>query len=482
MANGPLSPLSSLRQSFTLRLSDNHVQATSAYQTSLWTAHTSTSAARDFGAVAAPLERTESFPTELSLREAIDFASQYDSLPRECYEEDPIPVASYQCFRLADSNDTYFYYDMWEDWEEKKLGRPERFPSKPQPQASESLPSEWNVWSEIDQRLLTKMLDVGIRASSPYEKDDVYSKKEYRAFWGKYTTWLCNSRRQSILLFVDCSLYQRVDRDAIRICTAANRLGARIQYPWFDSKRDQLRPQFITVYLALQLAARCPPYRELAAHVLADNHANIFTQDIEQQFSELIVRPWETLAISHPQYLRFPIVIVLNLMLQSSHTSRFLNILSRYAQKKQSGPLLFLVICSHNTLNSPLGLEFPVAWEATYLLSLKPIPLAEAGGGALEHTFQVIRVVNSEWFMEDEIWPSERDLSELGNILNVTYEGKGYLANAVLSFIMHHGQDSPQRRLRQILDWLGTPSASIPTDIRDPVDRLFFSVLAFNTA
>lgn len=356
---------------------------------------------------------------------------------------------------------------------------PKTFLSRYYPNVSDSvhslpvteLPSEWDIWSKIELRLMAGSDWRVIHPSSLIPRGN--TRKGLR---GKFVTWLCDHHRRSNMFFVEDP--DRFDgghtttamaEDTVAICEETNRLGAAYQWSGDNGLRH------VIVFIALQLAARCSPYRKHAAQALADSDPGVFELDMAKQFDVLIAQPWERLSASQPRYLEIPLVVVLDLgVLQSfrEHALPLLKILDQYACR-QPNPLLF-VVCVGPT-PSDVSFDFPVGWEHVKISLWDPDARRDEEV-ILRYGLQVVRHVRSDYFTDDEIWPTQDQISKVMDAVGGVME----FAGAVIAFIMEGDgiSKNPKLGMERILKLISNSPLSTSAEPLRGLDHFYFRFLS----
>ncbi|XP_006458707.1 hypothetical protein AGABI2DRAFT_176946 [Agaricus bisporus var. bisporus H97] len=162
-----------------------------------------------------------------------------------------------------------------------------------------------------------------------------------------------------------------------------------------------------------------PPYRRILARELVDN-PGILELSTHTRFRKLIHEPWKALRESHPQYITTPPVLVLFLS-KSEFTEwgeEFLRSIYEFGSSQHSSPLLWIISVDTTLKLAVQDLLHPFPPFRYFRL---PVSYKEGPADAaliLHHRFSAFRDKHKDIFDEDEVWPSEKQMSRLSMIVS----------------------------------------------------------------
>ncbi|KAJ3562262.1 hypothetical protein NP233_g9685 [Leucocoprinus birnbaumii] len=336
----------------------------------------------------------------------------------------------------------------------------------------EEMPSDWEIWSDVGVRLSSDFELQIIRPSPPIPRG--FTRKALR---GKLANWFCDPHRRSNLFFIedpdtfdDAERVTAAAQDTVSICQHANRLGAACKATMVTGVGNAI------LFVALQLAARCLPYRMIGARELMESSPSLFERSMEEQFDALIVRPWKQLAVSHPDYLEAPLVIILDLAqpdLLAQHYMPFLKCLNQYMSLLPS-PLLF-VVCTSPSLKE--SIDFESSWEHHRVCCW------DSDARRDEETilrFALLSIPSDDLrnVVRTEVWPTEADISILMGAIGGITEFAGVVTAFITNLGIRFRTDSPQIRLNTVLRLIADSPLSTPANPLRGLDHFLLRFLA----
>lgn len=157
--------------------------------------------------------------------------------------------------------------------------------------------------------------------------------------------WVDNIQRQWIMLWIVGPLGVRkstVAQTVAEDCQRLDRLGGCFFFSRPSERDDAFR---VLPSLAYQLAVRDPDYKNLVAHLLADD-PTILEKNIQTQFKELIAEPFAQLKVQQPRRTQKPLLIILDGLdgcKGEEAQCGFIELISEYARSNPQSPLLCMI-------------------------------------------------------------------------------------------------------------------------------------------
>jgi hypothetical protein len=226
------------------------------------------------------------------------------------------------------------------------------------------------------------------------------------------------------------------------ICSDAQRFGQIISWPHIHS-------------LSAGLAGSYPAYRRILAGILVDN-PRISELPQRTRFKKLIYEPWKALQESHPVYVTTPPVIFLRCDSKRRDEELYRSI-CEFGSPLHSSPLLWVISIKPKIKLPIQDLFDPVA---SFRYTRPPICYNEASADAallLRGGFSALRHKHEEMFDEDEMWPSEEQMSQLIRIVSGVF---GFV-NAIIQFVDWTEDGGPRAHLETFLAYMvDSPSPS----------------------
>ncbi|XP_006462223.1 hypothetical protein AGABI2DRAFT_179070 [Agaricus bisporus var. bisporus H97] len=273
-------------------------------------------------------------------------------------------------------------------------------------------------------------------------------------------SWLCDvKKRSNVYLIAEPQLPPTTDFDMINtrayvfsnVCYDAQRFGLPMR-----NEPDGIRHGIDSIIA--ELAAYYAPYRRILAKELVDN-PGILELSTHTRFRKLIHEPWKALRESHPQYITTPPVLVLFLR-KSQFTGwdeEFLRSIYEFGSSQHSSPLLWIISSDTNLKLSVQDLLHPFPPFRYFRL---PVSYKESPADAaliLHHRFSVLRNMHKDIFDEGEVWPSEKQMSQLIMIVS----GVVRFVEVIIQFIDWEEGGGPKSHLETFLAYMvHSPSPS----------------------
>ncbi|EKM83229.1 hypothetical protein AGABI1DRAFT_89804 [Agaricus bisporus var. burnettii JB137-S8] len=201
-----------------------------------------------------------------------------------------------------------------------------------------------------------------------------------------------------------------------------------------------------------------PPYRRILARELVDN-PGILELSTHTRFRKLIHEPWKALRESHPQYITTPPVLVLFLSKLEfiKWDEELLRSIYEFGSSQHSSPLLWIISIDTNLKLAIQDLLHPFP---PFRYSRLPVSYKEGPADAaliLHHRFSALRDKHKNMFDEDEVWPSEKQMSQLIMIVS----GVVVFVDVIIQFIDWKDGGGPKSHLETFLAYMiDSPSPS----------------------
>ncbi|XP_006458705.1 hypothetical protein AGABI2DRAFT_141470 [Agaricus bisporus var. bisporus H97] len=201
-----------------------------------------------------------------------------------------------------------------------------------------------------------------------------------------------------------------------------------------------------------------PPYRRILARELVDN-PGIIELSTHTRFRKLIHEPWKALRESHPQYITTPPVLVLFLSKLEfiKWDEELLRSIYEFGSSQHSSPLLWIISSDTNLKLAVQDLLHPFPPFRYFRL---PISYKEGPADTaliLHHRFSAFRDKHKNMFDEEEVWPSEKQMSRLIMIVS----GVVKFVEVIIHFIDWEDGGGPKSHLETFLAYMiDSPSPS----------------------
>jgi hypothetical protein len=271
----------------------------------------------------------------------------------------------------------------------------------------------------------------------------------HKAITRELISWLCDSKRKSNVYLIVEPWISGLDalahtRAAVfaNICSDAQRFGQIIR--------------FTDIYsLIAGLAVFYPAYRRILARMLVDN-PGIPGLPLRICIKKLIYEPWKALQESHPEYVIAPPVIFLRWDSRRQDEELFRSI-CEFDSLSYSSPLLWVISVKPKIKLPIQDLFDPLA---PFRYTRLPICYNEAPADAallLRVEFSTLRQKHKETFDDDELWPSEEQMSQLARIVSGVFE----FVDVIIKFVDWRGDGGPRAHLETLLAYMvNSPSPS----------------------
>ncbi|KAF7777882.1 hypothetical protein Agabi119p4_3954 [Agaricus bisporus var. burnettii] len=282
----------------------------------------------------------------------------------------------------------------------------------------------------------------------------------HKVFTREIMSWLCDAKKRSNIYLIAepqvpmSDFYFRINTRAhvfSNVCDDAQRFGLPMRNTLYGFWDD------IDSIIA-ELAASYPPYRRILARELVDN-PGILELSTHTRFRKLIHEPWKALRESHPQYITTPPVLVLFLSKLEfiKWDEELLHSIYEFGSSQHSSPLLWIISIDTNLKLAIQDLLHPFP---PFRYSRLPVSYKEGPADAaliLHHRFSALRDKHKNMFDEDEVWPSEEQMSRLIMIVS----GVVKFVEVIIHFIDWEGGGGPKSHLETFLAYMiDSPSPS----------------------
>ncbi|EKM78922.1 hypothetical protein AGABI1DRAFT_129193 [Agaricus bisporus var. burnettii JB137-S8] len=307
----------------------------------------------------------------------------------------------------------------------------------------------WDDWRPLFRRL-SRPVTLHTLPSEP-------SMNIHKALTREIISWLSDAKRRSnVYLIAEPRMPARYSYENTRayvfanVCYDAQRFGLpmrNIPYTFWDGIDS----------IIAELAACYPPYRRILARKLVDN-PRIFELSKRTRFRKLIHEPWKALQESQPQYITTPPVVVLcGSEFESMLDEELLNSIYESGSSQHSSSLLWIISIDPNLefANQDFLHPFP-------LFQYFRLPVCYDEGPAdaaliLHHRFSALRFEHEEMFCEDEVWPSEEQMTQLIRVVS----GVVGFVEVIIQFIDWEDGGGPKSHLEKFLTYMiHSPSPS----------------------
>ncbi|KAF7771647.1 hypothetical protein Agabi119p4_5958 [Agaricus bisporus var. burnettii] len=307
----------------------------------------------------------------------------------------------------------------------------------------------WDTWQPLFRRLPHTLI-----LPSPKIVNDPFLSIR-KALTRDIISWLCDSKRRSnVYLIVEQqkpTLHTNENTRAhlfANICNKAQRFGLPI--------RDNPNSLWHGIDpLMGELAAFCPSYCRILTKALVDN-PGIFSLPTRTRFKKLIHEPWKALQESHPQYITAPPVVVLRWD-SKLLDEELLRSICEPGSSQHSSSLLWIISIDTNLKFAMQDLLHPFP---PFRYSTLPVSYKEGYADAaliLHHRFSALRHKHKEMFDEDQVWPSEKQMSHLIRIVS----GVAGFVEVIIHFVDWEDDGGPGARLETFLTYMvDSPSPS----------------------
>ncbi|KAF7777879.1 hypothetical protein Agabi119p4_3951 [Agaricus bisporus var. burnettii] len=309
----------------------------------------------------------------------------------------------------------------------------------------------WDNWRPLFRRLPMSFED--------YEPVSEPFMHIHKVFTREIISWLCDAKKRSNIYLIaeppmpttGSSMINTRAHVFSNVCYDAQRFGLPMRNEHYGFWDD------IDSIIA-ELAVSYPPYRRILARELVDN-PGILELSTHTRFRKLIHEPWKALRESHPQYITTPPVLVL--FLQKSEfiewDEEFLRSIYEFGSSQHSSPLLWIISFDTNIKLAVQDLLHPFP---PFRYSRLPVSYKEGPADAaliLHHRFSALRDKHKNMFDEDEVWPSEEQMSRLIMIVS----GVVKFVEVIIHFIDWEGGGGPKSHLETFLAYMiDSPSPS----------------------
>ncbi|XP_006459587.1 hypothetical protein AGABI2DRAFT_116548 [Agaricus bisporus var. bisporus H97] len=272
----------------------------------------------------------------------------------------------------------------------------------------------WDDWRPLFRRL-SRPVTLHTLPSEP-------SMNIHKALTREIISWLSDAKRRSnVYLIAEPRMPARYSYENTRayvfanVCYDAQRFGLpmrNIPYTFWDGIDS----------IIAELAACYPPYRRILARKLIDN-PRIFELSKRTRFRKLIHEPWKALQESQPQYITTPPVVVLcGSEFESMLDEELLNSIYESGSSQHSSSTFFTRFRYFNTSDYP-----------------------------------ALRFEHEEMFCEDEVWPSEEQMTQLIRVVS----GVVGFVEVIIQFIDWEDGGGPKSHLEKFLThMIHSPSPS----------------------
>jgi hypothetical protein len=261
-------------------------------------------------------------------------------------------------------------------------------------------------------------------------------------------SWICDSKRKSnVYLIAEQGILGlhglAHTRAAVlgSICSDARRFGQVIGYP-------------STYSLSAGLAKSYPAYRRILTKVLVEN-PRIRELPLHARFKKLIFEPWRVLQESHPEFVITPPVIVLRL--GSKKQEELIRSICELGSSPLYSSLLWVV-----SVNPKIKLPIKDLLVPSVPFRYFRLPICYSEGPVdvalvFRFEFSALRQKHKEIFDDEEMWPSEEQMSRLIKIVSGVFE----FVDVIIQFIDWKDDGGPQAHLETFLAYMvDAPSPS----------------------
>ncbi|KAF7777696.1 hypothetical protein Agabi119p4_3768 [Agaricus bisporus var. burnettii] len=309
----------------------------------------------------------------------------------------------------------------------------------------------WDDWRPLFRRL-PESFGVNEPVSEPF-------MHIHKVFTREVISWLCDAKKRSNIYLIaepqvsmtEFSLRNTRAHVFSNVCYNAQRFGLPMRnepYGFWDDIDS----------IIAELAASYPPYRRILARELVDN-PGILELSTHTRFRKLIHEPWKALRESHPQYITTPPVLVLFLSKSEfiEWDEEFLRSIYEFGSSQHSSPLLWIISVDTTLKLAIQDLLHPFPSFQYFRL---PVSYEECPADAaliLHHRFSAFRDMHKNMFDEDEVWPSEKQMSRLIMIVS----GIVGFVEVIIRFIDWEDGGGPKSHLETFLAYMvHSPSPS----------------------
>lgn len=283
--------------------------------------------------------------------------------------------------------------------------------------------------------------------------------------------WLQNAKEQDSGIFWiegpagvgKSAIAQTIGEDTRRI----SRLGA----VFFVSYQDD--PRSIIPTLAYQLQLFYPEYKQIILQQL-ERDPTILDMEIDDQFAELITKPFAILLEQGWFSARNPLLIILDGLGECRNEAeqcQVIKLIHNFAQQNRGLPLLWMVTTRPERQFSSLTSTITCIRDR---LSVDDDRAKEDVRRMLEAGFHDIRERYADMLGMEEAWPSEEQLGRIAEAAG----GLFALASAALRFIDDEGVKSPDTQLEKFMEYMRCPLPTMQTNPLHPLDALYGRILS----
>ncbi|EKM78921.1 hypothetical protein AGABI1DRAFT_92449 [Agaricus bisporus var. burnettii JB137-S8] len=229
---------------------------------------------------------------------------------------------------------------------------------------------------------------------------------------------------------------------------------------WKPLPQTPYNPECVIDSLVAELATCHPPYRRILTRELVDN-PGIFNLSIRSRFKMLIHEPWKALRESYPQYTITPPVVVLRWHSELQNDDALRSI-CEFGSSPNSSLLLWIISIDTDIklLNPIQDLLHPFV---PFQYCRRPVCYEDVLVDAaliLHHRFSILRRKHQKMFDEDEVWPSEEQMSQLIRVVAGVFE----TVEVMIQFIDWEDDGGPKAHLETFLAY--TVDSPLPSDER----------------
>ncbi|EKM78934.1 hypothetical protein AGABI1DRAFT_129206 [Agaricus bisporus var. burnettii JB137-S8] len=305
----------------------------------------------------------------------------------------------------------------------------------------------WDNWKPLFRRVFKMPI-----VSHPVSEQ---SMSIHRTLTREIISWLCDSKRRSNVYLVaepqmptTYSYRNRRARVFANVCYDAQRFGLP-----FQNDPDSLGHGIHS--LITELAAVYHPYRRIVTREMIDN-PGIPKLSTRTLFNKLIRAPWKALQESHPHYTTTPPVVVLHW--DSEYLDKeLLHSICEFGSSPYSSSLLWII-----SIDANIKLPIRDLLHPSVPFQYFRLPICYNEGPAdvaliLHGRFSALRREYEAGFDEDEIWPSEKQMSQLARVVSGLF---GFV-EVIIQFVDWEDDGGPRAHLETLLAYMiDSPSPS----------------------
>jgi hypothetical protein len=278
-------------------------------------------------------------------------------------------------------------------------------------------------------------------------------------------SWLCDSERKSnVCLITEPRVPRLYFGEGCRAAVLAGILSDAQRFGHFFADSMSSSSAYDIFSLVSGLAVSYPPFRHALTRILIDDPGILELSAVRTRFKKLIHEPWKALRESHPQYALTPPVVILRFN-SKRHGKELFRPICQFGSMRHSSPLLWITsVCPSFQLpiQDSLDLLMPVRYFR--------LPVCYSEGAVdtalvLHHKFTAFRHKHKEVFDDNEVWPSEEQMSQMTSVVSGVFE----LIDVIIQFIDWMDDGGPRAHLQTFLAYM--------VDFPSPSDDRRFSLL-----